>query len=619
MNKVILISLLPFIILSYTGFGGGRGHLFIQDPLTQGPGFLTFSIHSLYETKKIDTARYHFSDLLFALTYSPLDYLEISGSGGGVFKYHPWKDLTRGWHDWQVKGKAVFPLFKVFKPGLVLSYNFPRDNEDGLLLRKKGLAYSASLNLKFSDLYPALPNILLNYGKVKAEFNDRDTSILAYGGSVEFSAQKLLFFGEYFVEKDQKRLTPGLKFISPSFTFDLGLSFLLKDTTKYQLFLGFTYLTPFLRISPPTGRIIGKVLSASTNQPIPATISFPENPKLKPVKNDPVTGVYEVKRLPEGTLVVEVTSEGFFKDYRPLTVKKNEVLTQDFYLKPLKTVGSLSGRVFEANTGKPLKAQISFPNTDLPSLSSDSETGAFRLAEVPTGILGIEVEKESYFKHSLTVTIKEGEVTSLEIPLSPSAFASVVTGKVSDAKTGKHLAAELTFEGQTTTSVNTDPNTGIYRVELPVGTYTVLVKAKDYITQTQVVVVEREKTTEKNFSLVSVGMTITLKVLFDFNKATIKSESYRGLDEAAQILKDNPKIMVEIQGHTDNIGSDAYNQKLSERRAQAVANYFIAQHGIEMRRLRAVGYGETKPIASNDTEEGRALNRRVEFVVLQEE
>ncbi|MEO0102562.1 MAG: OmpA family protein [candidate division WOR-3 bacterium] len=619
MRKLTLFFLFPLFLLSYTGIGGGRGHFFVQDALTQGPGFLTLSLHTLSRRQKPETTNFFYTDMPLAITYSPIDYFELSGSGGGIFLDYPFKNFTYSWHDWNLKGKLVLPLIKVFKPGFILGYNFPRDTiYDPLgLAVKKGLEYTGAVNLKFSDLFPSLPSLLLNMGRYQ---DNLDSAHTYFGASLELATKGLLFFGEYYKVGETSRLTPGIKLLSPNFSFDIGWSFLfLQDVRRNQLLIGFTYLTPFLRVTIPTGRIAGKVLSASTNEPIPATISFPENPKLKPINNDPNTGLYSAAKIPEGTIVVEVFSEGYFKEYLPITVKKDMTITQDFYLKPVKVFGQLAGRVYEANTGKPLAARLSFPNTDLPPVLSDSTTGAFRLTEVPTGTVAIEAEKEGYFKYSVSATIRENELTSIEIPLSPSFLASVVTGKVSDRKTGEPIAAEIIFEGASIPPIKTDPKTGIYRTELPVGAYTAMVKAENYITQSLPVIVEKDKVTEKNFSLVSVGMTITLKVLFDFNKATIKSESYRGLDEAAQILKDNPKISVEIQGHTDNIGSDAYNQKLSERRAQAVANYFISQHGIDANRLRTKGYGESKPIAPNDTEEGRALNRRVEFVVIREE
>jgi len=102
---------------------------------------------------------------------------------------------------------------------------------------------------------------------------------------------------------------------------------------------------------------------------------------------------------------------------------------------------------------------------------------------------------------------------------------------------------------------------------------------------------------------------------FDLNSAQILSASYPLLDEFGKALKSGlaGRSFI-VAGHTDSVGTAPYNQDLSVRRAKAVADYLLAGHGIESSRLTLKGYGETKPIASNDNEKGRALNRRVEFI-----
>jgi len=101
-------------------------------------------------------------------------------------------------------------------------------------------------------------------------------------------------------------------------------------------------------------------------------------------------------------------------------------------------------------------------------------------------------------------------------------------------------------------------------------------------------------------------------VLFDFDRYDIKPEAYPLLNEVVAILRKNARTEVEIQGHTDHVGSGEYNQRLSEKRAKAVMDYLL-EKGIEPERLSHKGYGFTRPVASNDTEEGRARNRRVEL------
>ncbi|NUM69359.1 MAG: OmpA family protein [Ignavibacteriaceae bacterium] len=108
---------------------------------------------------------------------------------------------------------------------------------------------------------------------------------------------------------------------------------------------------------------------------------------------------------------------------------------------------------------------------------------------------------------------------------------------------------------------------------------------------------------------------VLMNINFDFASATIRSESYPILYNAAQILIDNPKMTVEIQGHTDNVGGSESNVDLSLKRAEAVRNFLISK-GVAGTRLTAKGYGATLPVGDNATAEGRAMNRRVEFKVL---
>jgi len=100
---------------------------------------------------------------------------------------------------------------------------------------------------------------------------------------------------------------------------------------------------------------------------------------------------------------------------------------------------------------------------------------------------------------------------------------------------------------------------------------------------------------------------------FDFDKSTLKPDGKKLVDEAVRVMRDNPSMHVSVEGHTDSIGTDQYNQRLSERRAKTVRDYMVSQ-GIESSRISTVGFGETKPIADNKTAAGRAENRRVEIL-----
>jgi outer membrane protein OmpA-like peptidoglycan-associated protein len=111
-------------------------------------------------------------------------------------------------------------------------------------------------------------------------------------------------------------------------------------------------------------------------------------------------------------------------------------------------------------------------------------------------------------------------------------------------------------------------------------------------------------------------VSILRNIYFDYDRATFKTVSYSDLNKLEGMLRQNSGIKVEISGHTDNYGHWKYNTALSQKRAEAVKDY-LTKKGIDSRRIKAVGYGESKPLATNDDEnEGRELNRRVEFKVL---
>jgi outer membrane protein OmpA-like peptidoglycan-associated protein len=115
-------------------------------------------------------------------------------------------------------------------------------------------------------------------------------------------------------------------------------------------------------------------------------------------------------------------------------------------------------------------------------------------------------------------------------------------------------------------------------------------------------------------TIASQGKIALYGILFDTGKSEIKSESEKALSSVATYLKENPEVNVYIVGHTDNVGEYAMNQKLSKTRGESVKNHLVTKYGISSARLSGDGAGPVCPVTSNDTEEGRALNRRVEIV-----
>ena len=132
----------------------------------------------------------------------------------------------------------------------------------------------------------------------------------------------------------------------------------------------------------------------------------------------------------------------------------------------------------------------------------------------------------------------------------------------------------------------------------------------------QVAVVEEEVMVEEvAVAEPAEAVRVELDVKFDFDKAQVKQESHGDIKALADFMKQYPQTSTVVEGHTDSVGSDAYNQGLSERRANAVREVLVNQYGVESGRVQAVGYGESRPVADNATAEGRAINRRVEAEV----
>jgi outer membrane protein OmpA-like peptidoglycan-associated protein/tetratricopeptide (TPR) repeat protein len=200
-----------------------------------------------------------------------------------------------------------------------------------------------------------------------------------------------------------------------------------------------------------------------------------------------------------------------------------------------------------------------------------------------------------------------------------------IKGKVFDKNTNKGLPSTVELidlaSKRSISRVQTD-ETGNYLVTLPVGKdYAFNVNRRGYLFYSDNFSLKDkspDSTYDKNIPLqpIEVNASIVLKnIFFDFSKYDLKPESQVELDKVVQLMQDNPTVKIQIEGHTDNVGTSADNMKLSENRAKSVVNYLVSKN-ISITRLTAKGFGATKPIADNKTEEGKAQNRRTELKVV---
>lgn len=203
---------------------------------------------------------------------------------------------------------------------------------------------------------------------------------------------------------------------------------------------------------------------------------------------------------------------------------------------------------------------------------------------------------------------------------------TVLKGTITDKETGKPLEAIIEVTDNEKNEViaryNSNSSTGKYLLSLPSGTnYGVNIQAEGYLFESfsfdlADTASYQEYVKDVQLNKLKAGTKVVLKnIFFDFDKATLRNESQAELTRLVKIMNEYPNLKIEIGGHTDGKGSDEYNNRLSKDRAGAVVTYLIEQ-GIASERLTFKGYGKTQPIATNETEEGRQENRRVEFKII---
>lgn len=224
---------------------------------------------------------------------------------------------------------------------------------------------------------------------------------------------------------------------------------------------------------------------------------------------------------------------------------------------------------------------------------------------------------------------KERRSDIFTISLPPEARPEpviLVSGKVYDAKTKLPIQATIKYEtlplGKEVGVASSAPQTGDYKIVLPAKSfYGFRAERNDYIPVSDNIDVTKVlsyKEIKRDLYLVPIEQGSVIRInnlFFDFAKSTLRPESFPDLNRIVELLKSKIVTEIQIEGHTDNVGNEVANQKLSESRAKAVLDY-LTSHGVDAKSISSKGYGKTKPITTNDSDEGRQQNRRVEFVIL---
>ncbi len=233
--------------------------------------------------------------------------------------------------------------------------------------------------------------------------------------------------------------------------------------------------------------------------------------------------------------------------------------------------------------------------------------------------------KTAYYASDRSDTKGELDLYTFELrPDVRPAKTLYVKGKVYDVKTGKGIPSGVELmdnaNQKVVTNVQTD-ETGNYFIALPIGKdYTFTVNRKGYLFYSQLFPLsknEPDSTYSKDIPLQPIELNASLimkNILFDTKSSNLQPVSLIEINKLLQLLSENPTLKIQLNGHTDNVGTPSDNLKLSTDRAKAIVDYLVSK-GVDIKRLAYKGLGETKPIADNNTEAGKALNRRTEFVI----
>ena len=374
-----------------------------------------------------------------------------------------------------------------------------------------------------------------------------------------------------------------------------------------------------LKLAPITmGTVMGVALNAVDQKPL-AGVKISVGTKNATTDEQ---GRFKLADVDAGDVSVEGSKEIFKPAKQAVKVLPAKSVDVTLKLEPI-TVGAVTGVAFNAVDQKPLAGvKISIGTK---SATTDAQ-GRFKVADVDAGDATVSGSKAVFRSASQGVKVLAAKSVDVTLKLEPITTASV-KGVVVDKKNKKPIAGvRVSVGGQ---AVESDAN-GVFSFESVQAGQVVLLaqhtkyktnetpfKLKAGETHNQRIEMERrrEDVLELETALKNKGTVDLYGIHFDSGKDQFKPSSLSTLHAVSEVIKHAPGKVFEVSGHTDSDGPNAYNQDLSERRARTVIKWLV-NHGIKAQQLKARGYGETKSVVPNNTEAGKALNRRVQLRVI---
>lgn len=411
-----------------------------------------------------------------------------------------------------------------------------------------------------------------------------------------------------------------------------GKLYFLNQTTEKNISTGTVYrINVDAEMSPlKTIGSKGKILSLKDKSPVEATLTVFDPTTLKVLgtfNSDRQTGEYNLLLLDKANYIVDVRKHGysfasFMVDYRTDNRVYNPELIEVF-----DTI-QLDVNIYDNDIFRPLEAKVVAENMSNSKTFSGKmiSPGLYRFS-IPLGSNYTVKANADWFADSSFVFKLEGDIVFSkfvrELPLKPK--KKPVEIKIFDSESNQALTGEILI-----TNLNRDETITFSAEDVKNGKVTAMLREGDsyeftvrgtqgYSFFNQVVDLANAETAAVEAELVSLKSQTSIRlnnINFGSNSAELTPESFPELGRVVTLILDNPNIKIEIAAHTDNVGSAGYNMTLSEKRAQSVVSYLL-DNNVPVERLVAKGYGLTKPMVPNTSEENKALNRRVEFKILE--
>ena len=382
-----------------------------------------------------------------------------------------------------------------------------------------------------------------------------------------------------------------------------------------------------LKQVPKTVSLSGRVSDAKTAAPAKANMVIKSNGVVVKTIEADKNGQFNVE-LPKGKIYdVEVSAPGYVTQNKTIDLTNDEKNGQnDFALIPVKQNVVFAGKITDSKSNSPVKATMTVKSNGKLVKTVEADTNGQFNVDLPKGkAYDVEVSAPGYApqQQKVDLTASDNDIQK-DFALIPEIQGVQLLAKVIDSKTAAPVEATMLVKNndKIVKAAKAD-KTGIIKVDVPEGkSYEIEVAATGYVPQRQIVdLTNVPRGVKKEISLdpivkIEKGLVFKFKnVNFNTGTADLTPEALIVLNMVSTILNENPKLTIDISGHTDNVGKPAANMDLSNRRAHSVMTYLLSK-GAKPEQMKAFGFGQTKPITTTKTVVGKAENRRVEFKVV---